>query len=66
MEMNLDPGWNAAVINLRGPCKLDVMRDESTVTTVEVPPGETCRLIVKRGGKKPKDFVARVAGKISE
>ncbi len=47
MEMNLDPG-RKTVINLRGPCKLDVMRDKSTITTAEVPLGEVYKLVVKR------------------
>ncbi len=48
MEMNLDPGWDKVVINLRGPCKLDVTRDRSTIATVEVPLGEVYKLVVKR------------------
>ncbi len=57
MEMNVAPGWSEAILNLRGPCKLDIMRDGSTVTALEVPPGEVYRLILKREDEKPEDFV---------
>ncbi len=55
MEMSLDPGSHEAVINLRGPCKLDVTSDGSTVAVVEIPFGDVYKLVVKgkdRGLKK--------------
>ncbi|MFQ5957723.1 MAG: hypothetical protein ACE5KK_08120 [Candidatus Brocadiales bacterium] len=65
MEMNLDPGWDKMIINLRGPCKLDVTtRDESTVAAVEVPSGEEYRLVVTRSDKKPESFVAEATNVI--
>ena len=58
MEMNLDPGRNETVINLRGPCKLDIMRDDSTITTVEVPLGKVYRLVVKgKEAKRAKEII---------
>ena len=35
--MNLDPGTYETVIHLRGPCKLDVISNGSTMATVEIP-----------------------------
>ncbi|OHB37581.1 MAG: hypothetical protein A2060_04335 [Planctomycetes bacterium GWA2_50_13] len=64
MEMNLYPGWNEAIINLMGPCKLDITKDDTVVATTEVPSGESYRLILKRSDKKPKDFLAGMTGKI--
>lgn len=63
MEMNFYPGWSEAIINLMGPCKLDVTKDGAVVAAVEVPSGESYRLVLKRSDKKPKDFVTGMAGK---
>ncbi|MFQ5863150.1 MAG: hypothetical protein ACE5IC_08500 [Candidatus Brocadiales bacterium] len=51
MEMNLDPGRDETIINLRGPCKLDVTRDGSIVAAVEVPQGEVYKLVMTRRDK---------------
>ncbi len=48
--MNLDPGTYEKVINLRGPSKLDVMKNGSTITTVEIPLKEVYKLVIKRNG----------------
>ncbi len=57
MKMNLDPGRDATVINVRGPCKVEVTTGGSTVTTVEVPIGKVYKLIIRREGKWPEQFL---------
>jgi hypothetical protein len=52
MEMNLDLGTYETVINLRGPSKLDVMKNGSAITTVEIPLKEVYKLVIKRNGTK--------------
>ncbi|MCP4365269.1 MAG: hypothetical protein GY800_08225 [Planctomycetes bacterium] len=58
MKMNLDPGREDTVINVRGPCKVNVTTGDSTVATVEVPPGKVYKLVIKREGKWPEQFLA--------
>ncbi len=57
MKMNLDPGSDATVINVRGPCKVDVTSGDATVTTVEVPAGKVYKLIIRREGKWPEQLL---------
>ncbi len=47
MEMNIYPGHGKAVINLNGPCKLDVMRDGHFISKMKVPSGEVYTLVVQ-------------------
>jgi hypothetical protein len=58
MKMNLDPGREATAINVRGPCKVEVTTGDSTLATVEVPPGKVYKLVIKREGKWPVQFLA--------
>lgn len=62
MQMNLDPGWDKTIINVGGPCKLDITNDGSTIVEMEIPSGEAYKLIVQKTGKKPEYFVTEAAG----
>ncbi len=61
MEINLDPGWDETVVNLSGPCKLDITREGVTVAAIEVPSGEVYRLTVKRQGMMPEHFLTEAS-----
>ncbi len=58
MEINLDPGWDKTIINLRGPCKLDIARNGYIITAVEIPSGEVYKLVVKRSDREPEYLLA--------
>lgn len=66
MEMCLDPGWDRTIINLRGPCTLDVTKDGNSIAVVEVPSGEVYKLVVTRRDAKPDYLVAEATNVIAE
>ncbi len=48
MELNIHPGRGKAVVNLNGPCRLDVMRGGHVISKMEVPSGEVYTLVARK------------------